>query len=339
MPISGASSAFGRPAAKAIEVAVRSLNTAGGLLGIPVERLVGDDRCDAGMATTVAKRQVEQDKVNFVIGPLCPNVAMDAAPIYAKAGVIQFVPTITTVDLTQRYPDSIFRIAATDEQAAQALGRYLDREQKGKKLTVVYSEIFYQRAIADMVRLALPVEFQTSAHFEPLLDVPGVTDRLADKLLRDPPDIIYLALDAGPLFEFVGKLRTRGIKSLLIGGQHLLSQTFWRAGKAIEGVLVIAPITIDNSQFKEAVGLLDAADVIPDLVSLYSFAAVQTWAGAVRQAGSGEPKQVIEALRHGKYETAVGAVAFDAKGDRRDVRYSVLTLQAGRLITGVEWRQ
>jgi branched-chain amino acid transport system substrate-binding protein len=339
-PISGPSAAFGLPAAKAIEIAVRSLNTAGGVLGIPVERLVGDDRCDVGMATTVAKRHVEQDKVNFVIGPLCPNVAMDAAPIYAKAGVIQFLPTITTVDLTQRYPDSIFRIAATDDQIAQALGRYLDREQKGKKLTVVYNEIFYQRAIADMVRLALPVEFQTSAHFEPLLDVPGVTDRLADKLLRDPPDIIYLALDAGPLFEFVGKLRARGIKSLLIGGQHLLSQTVWRqAGKSIEGVLIIAPITLmDNPKFREAVDLLNGADVIPDLVSLYSFAAVQTWAGAVRQAGSGEPKQVIEALRSGKYDTAVGAVAFDGKGDRRDVRYSVLTLQAGRLIPGVEWR-
>ncbi|MEA2982615.1 MAG: branched-chain amino acid transport system substrate-binding protein [Alphaproteobacteria bacterium] len=340
-PISGPSAAFGQPAAKAIEIAVRSLNTAGGLLGIPVERLVGDDRCDAGMAATVAKRHVEQDKVNFVIGPLCPNVAMDAAPIYAKAGVIEFVPTITTVELTQRYPDNIFRIAATDQQLAQALGRYLDREQKGKKLTVVCNEIFYMRAMAEMVRLALPVEFQTSAQFEPLLDVPGVTDRLADKLLRDPPDIIYLALDAGPLFEFVGKLRTRGIKSLLIGDQHLLSQTVWRqAGKAIEGVLVIAPITVtDNAKFREAVDLLKGADVVPDLVALYSFAAVQTWAGAVRQAGSGEPKQVIEALRSGKFETAVGTVAFDGKGDRRDIRYSLLTLQAGRLITGVEWRQ
>jgi branched-chain amino acid transport system substrate-binding protein len=340
-PISGPSAAFGQPAAKAIEIAVRSLNTAGGLLGIPVERLVGDDRCDAGMAATVAKRHVEQDKVNFVIGPLCPNVAMDAAPIYAKAGVIEFVPTITTVELTQRYPDNIFRIAATDQQLAQALGRYLDREQKGKKLTVVYNEIFYMRAMAEMVRLALPVEFQTSAQFEPLLDVPGVTDRLADKLLRDPPDIIYLALDAGPLFEFVGKLRTRGIKSLLIGDQHLLSQTVWRqAGKAIEGVLVIAPITVtDNAKFREAVDLLKGADVVPDLVALYSFAAVQTWAGAVRQAGRGEPKQVIEALRSGKFETAVGTVAFDGKGDRRDIRYSLLTLQAGRLITGVEWRQ
>ena len=74
------------------------------------------------MATTVAKRLVEQDKVNFVIGPLCPNVAMDAAPIYAKAGVIQFVPTITTVDLTQRYPDNMFRIAATDDQLRRHWG-------------------------------------------------------------------------------------------------------------------------------------------------------------------------------------------------------------------------
>src|SRR5215203_594665 len=70
-PISGPSAAFGQSAAKAIEVAVRSLNTVGGLLGIRVERMVGDDRCDAGMATTVAKRLIEQDKVNFVIGPLC----------------------------------------------------------------------------------------------------------------------------------------------------------------------------------------------------------------------------------------------------------------------------
>lgn len=340
-PLSGHSAAFGQPAAKAVEIGVRELNAAGGLLGIPVERVVGDDLCDAGMAATVAKHHVEQDKINFVIGPLCPNVAMDAAPIYAKAGVIEFVPTITTVELTQRYPDNIFRIAATDEQAAQALGRYLAREQKGKKLTVVYNEVFYTRAIAEMVRLALPAEFRTSAHFESLLDVPGATDRLADKLLRDPPDIIYLALDAGPLFEFVGKLRARGVKSLLIGGQHLLSQTVWQqAGKVIEGVLVIAPISLtDNPKFQETVDLLKRADVVPDLVALYSFAAVQTWAGAVRRAGSGEPKQVIEALRSGKFETAVGAVAFDGKGDRRDIRYSVLTLQAGRLITGVEWRQ
>ena len=100
------------------------------------------------MAVSVATHHVEQDKINFVIGPICPAVAMDAAPVYAKAGVIQFVPTVTTVGLTRRYPDNIFRIAATDEQAAQALGSYLAREQNGKKLAVVYGDFFYTRAMA-----------------------------------------------------------------------------------------------------------------------------------------------------------------------------------------------
>ena len=244
------------------------------------------------------------------------------------------MPTITTVDLTQRYPDNIFRIAATDEQAAQALGRYLDREQKGKKLTVVYNEIFYMRAIADMVRLALPAEFQTSAHFEPLLDVPGVTDRLADKLLRDPPDIIYLALDAGPLFEFVGKLRARGIKSLLIGGQHLLSQTVWRqAGNAIEGVLVIAPISLmDNPKFQEAVDLLNAGGCDSGSRRSLQFCggadlgqeqcvglAAESQSRSLKRCDLANTKRLLAPLH--SMERAIGAIS----------DYSVLTLQAGRL--------
>ena len=62
-----------------------------------------------------------------------------------------------------------------------------------------------------------------------------------------------------------------------------------------------------------------------------SFAAVQTWAEAARRAGSTDPKVVIPALRAGEFETALGRVAFDQKGDRRDIRYSILTWKDGRL--------
>ena len=58
---------------------------------------LADDRCDAGMAAAIVKKHVE-NQVGFVIGPTCPSVAKDAAPAYAKAGVIQFVPIITGVD-------------------------------------------------------------------------------------------------------------------------------------------------------------------------------------------------------------------------------------------------
>ena len=158
VPMSGSSAVFGRQTAKAVEIAVRELNAAGGLIGVPVELVVGDDRCDPGMASTVATRQIKQDKINFVIGPICPGVAMDAAPIYAAAGVIQLVPTVTIIELTRRNADTIFRVAATDEQEAQALSVYFTREQMSKKLSVVYEDYSYRRAMAEMVKLALPAE-------------------------------------------------------------------------------------------------------------------------------------------------------------------------------------
>ena len=69
------------------------------IMGMPVELAIADDRCEPGPAINVANRQVEQrqverDKINFVIGPICPAAAMAAAPIYSKAGVIQFLPTM-----------------------------------------------------------------------------------------------------------------------------------------------------------------------------------------------------------------------------------------------------
>jgi branched-chain amino acid transport system substrate-binding protein len=339
-PTSGTAAAFGQTVVKAVEIAVREINADGGLMGIPVKLFVGDDRCDAGNAVSVAKQHVERDKIGFVIGPTCPAVAMDAAPIYAQARVIQFVPTVTMVGLTQRYPDNIFRLVATDEQEAQAIAAYLASEQKGKKFAVVYSEFFYRSAIAGVIDRSLSAEQKALGRIESLPDVTGASDRLADKLQKNPPDVIYMSLDSEQVVEFVGKLRQRNNKSMLIGGQHLLASGFWRSSKEIaEGIHVIAPIaSLDNPQTHKAVDLLKKADVVPDIVTASHFAAVQVWAEAVRRAGGGDPNKVIAELRSGEFETAVGPVAFDEKGDRRNIQYSLLTWKDGRLVPGAKWR-
>ena len=333
VPMSGSIAIFGRQVAKAVEIAIRELNAARGLLGVPVELVVGDDRCDAGMAVTVATRHIKQDKINFVIGPICPSVAMDAAPIYSGAGVIQFVPTVTIIELTRRSSGTIFRLVATDEQEAQALGAYFTREQKGKKLTVVYSDYAYRRSLAEMVKAAFPTEVLTLTRFEPLLNVPGTADRLADKLRREPQDVIYMALDAEQAVELIGKLRRQSVKTILMGGQQLLSQAFWRAaGSAAEDIHVLAPIeSLQRPEFRNAVDLLKQAGIVPDLVALNSYVAVQTWAEAVRRVGGGEPKKIVEALRSGEFATAIGRVAFDQRGDRRNINYSEVTWQGGPL--------
>jgi len=340
-PMTGSAASFGGPAAKAIEIGVRDLNAGGGLLGVPVQALIEDDRCDGGMAVAAAKHQIERNKVSFVIGPICPAGVMDATPFFAKAGVVQFVPTATMVALTRKYADTVFRLAATDEQEAQALVAYVGRAPKGTKLAVVYSDFSFRREMAQMIKQALTGDLKASARFEPLLDVPGSYDRLADKLQRDPPDVLYMALDGDRVSEFVAALRQRGVKCRLIGGQQLLSQRFWGdAREAAEGIHFIAPIgPMNDPEVAKAVDLFGRSKVTPDLVTLNSYAAVQVWAEAVRRAGVGEPKKVVEALRSGEFKTGAGRVAYDQKGDRRDISYSALTWQGGRLISTAEWRQ
>ena len=335
-PASGSSAAFGRQALKPAEIAVRELNAGGGIMGIAVELVVGDDRCDPGLAVSVAKRQVEVDKISVVVGPVCPAAADSTASIYSAAGVIQFLPTVPTVGSTRQNLDQMFRMVATDEQEAQALGAYLGREHRGKKLVVVYTDAFYRRAIANLVKAALPADMKTAAQFEPLMDATGMYDRSVDRLQRNPPDIIYLALDNAMVLEFVGKLRKRGVKSFLIGGQRLYSQDLLSAaGEAAERIHVIAPIgSLTNPELLKAVDLLKQADVSPDLVALNTYAAIQAWAEAVRRAGTGNRQKVVEMLRSGEFQTAVGVLAFDQQGARRDISYSTLTWQGGQLKVG-----
>ena len=271
------------------------------------------------MAASVATQHVEQDKVKFVIGPTCPAVAMDAAPIYAKAGVIQFVPTVTMVGLTRRFPDNIFRMVATDEQEAQALGAYLAREQKGKKLAVVYGDFFYRRAIARMVELALSPEQKASARFEPLPDVSGAYDRLADKLQRTPADAIYPSLDAEQVVEFVRKLRDKRGNRFCSAD----SNCFRRASGAPRVRPPKAFTSSRRSSCWDSAELRKAVDLLKHSMFLHRhwshFAAVQTWAEAVRQrrrAQEGHRGAAIGASS----QTAVGRVAFYRKGDRRDIR-------------------
>jgi branched-chain amino acid transport system substrate-binding protein len=333
VPTGGPAAAIGISPLKAAEIAIQDLNASGGLLGVPVKSVVGDDRCDAGMAATVAKRHIEQDKIDFLIGPLCPAVALDAAPIYAKAGVIQFVPAVTVVELTLRNPNNIFRVAANDEQEARALSDWLSRDQKGKKVAVVYDDVFYRRAMAEQIKSALAADTKALTRFEPLPQVPGAIERLAAKLQREPADIIYLALGGAQVVEFVAELRANGVRSMLVGGQQLLSQGFWRAtSRTTEGIHVLAPIaSLSSPEFRDAIDRLKLAGIVPDLVALYSYVAVQVWAEAVRRAGDGDPKKVVAVLRSSQFTTPVGRIAFDQKGDRRDIQYSLLTWQGGPL--------
>jgi branched-chain amino acid transport system substrate-binding protein len=53
----------------------------------------------------------------------------------------------------------------------------------------------------------------------------------------------------------------------------------------------------------------------PEGFTLYGYAVVQVWAQAVERAGRFEADAVAEALRRNEFDTVLGRLGFDDKGD------------------------
>ena len=53
----------------------------------------------------------------------------------------------------------------------------------------------------------------------------------------------------------------------------------------------------------------------PEGYTLYTYGAIQAWAMAAEKAGSTDTGKLIKVLRTSKFETVLGRIGFDAKGD------------------------
>jgi branched-chain amino acid transport system substrate-binding protein len=74
----------GDQAAKAMKLAVKEINKAGGLLGRPVELIVVDDEMKAEKGAAAVERLVTVDKVDILVGGMSSGVHLGEIPIMKK---------------------------------------------------------------------------------------------------------------------------------------------------------------------------------------------------------------------------------------------------------------
>jgi branched-chain amino acid transport system substrate-binding protein len=96
-----------------------------------------------------------------------------------------------------------------------------------------------------------------------------------------------------------------------------VTDEYWAiTGEAGEGTLMtFSPDPRKNEIAKPVVDKLLAAGKTAEGYALYTYAAIQAWAQAVNTAGSTDYDAVVAALNDGKFETVLGELEFDDKGD------------------------
>ncbi|MEX1034529.1 MAG: branched-chain amino acid ABC transporter substrate-binding protein [Sneathiella sp.] len=316
-PMTGQYASFGQQMKAGAEQAVADINAAGGVNGEMLKLEIGDDACDPKQAVAVANQMVSKGVV-FMAGHFCSGSSIPASAVYTEEGIIQISPASTNPKLTDEGGPNVYRVCGRDDQQGKVAGAYLADEAKaGKKIAILHDKTAYGKGLADETKASLEAAGGSSVMYEAYTAGEKDYTALVSKMKQENIDIAYVGgyhTEAGLI---VRQMRDQGMKTQLVSGDALVTDEYWSiTGDAGEGTLMtFSPDPRKNPGVNELVAKFREKGIEPEGYVLYTYAAVQAWADAATTAKSVKEGDVMKALNDGKFETVLGTLSFDDKGD------------------------
>ena len=330
-PITGAYASFGNQLKAGAEQAVADINAKGGVLGKKLELIVGDDACDPKQAVSVANN-FASNKVVFVAGHFCSSSSIPASKVYAEEGILQITPASTNPAFTDNGSWNTFRTCGRDDQQGIVAGSYLAKTFEDSKIAVLHDNTAYGKGLADETKKNLNANGKQETMYQAY--VPGEKDysALVSRMKSEGINVIYIGGYHTETGLIARQAKEQGMKVTVVGGDALVTNEFWQiAGDSGEGVIMTFPSDPRKRPTAAAV-VKEFQDkkIDPEGYVLYTYAAIQVWADAANKAGTTDPKKVGAVLHEGSWNTVLGPLAFDAKGDVKVSDYVFYIWHSGK---------
>jgi branched-chain amino acid transport system substrate-binding protein len=133
-PLTGTYAAVGKNELIGCQLAIEQINAMGGILGRKAELLVEDSTSgDAGTAVQKARKLIDRDKIDFLLGNVNSALALAMAGVSSEKGVLHVVPGGHTDAITGATCHwNVFRVCNTTQMEANAVAGTLIKDY-GKK--------------------------------------------------------------------------------------------------------------------------------------------------------------------------------------------------------------
>ena len=118
LSVTGPAAFLGDPELKTLQLYVEELNKKGGVLGRQLQLVHYDDGSDANKANGFAKRLIDDDKVDILIGGTTTGATMSVVPLAEKAN-IPFISLAGAVVIVEPVKKWVFKTPHTDRMAAE----------------------------------------------------------------------------------------------------------------------------------------------------------------------------------------------------------------------------
>ena len=332
-PMTGQYAAFGEQMRRGAEMAVKDLNDAGGVLGEQVSLRVGDDACDPKQAVAVANQMVNEGVV-FMAGHWCSGSSIPASAVYNEEGILQISPGSTNPQLTEQGFDNVFRMCGRDDQQGIYAANYVVDNNVGSTIAIIHDKTAYGKGLADEFKKNLNARGVEEAMYEAITAGDKDFTALITKMKEAGVDLIYLGgyhTEAGLIAR---QAKEQGLNATMMSGDALVTDEYWAiTGETGQGTLMtFSPDPRKNEAAAPVVAKFQEVGYDPEGYTLYTYAAIQVWAQAAEAAGSTDLDAVLEQLHSMQFDTVLGTITFDEKGDVEGENYVMYEWDNGQYI-------
>lgn len=302
-PLSGTSALLGAQVTAGARAAI---------LGAPAVTLVeADTQCSPEGGTRAAEALIAA-RVDAVAGFLCTEEMEAALPLLTKAGI----PVVDVGVRANRFFDRraktghlVWRVAPRSDAEADAVAAFLAPRWRDVPFGLVDDGTLYGRGLADAVRARLEASGLRPATIDTYRPAEEKQFGLVRRILAtgvtrlfiagDRPDVAIIARDAASL----------DLTLEIVGGEQLLDEGDPTLPLQ-SGTIAIAP----QHRFED---VAPAADTTPEQREGYfgpAVAATEIAMAAARRAKA-EARPIADVLNAESFDTKLGPVRFDEKGD------------------------
>lgn len=345
--LTGESSAVGISCRNAAELAVREINSGGGLVigsrKYKVELLVADSGGQAEASAAAARKLIDSDKVVAIVGPNESRFAIPASDAAEIAGTVLISPSSTTprttLDAKTGGPKKyVFRACYIDPFQGQVLAKFARNEEKAETAAVLFDgSSDYSRGIAEVFRDVFLRKGGKVVAFESY--DPGDKDFTTPlmKIKNAGPDVIFLPNHYTEVPNQIRRARKIGIHAPFLGSDSWGTADLLKScGKDCDGIYFSTHFSVEMATpsaraFVES--YRKAYSVLPDDVAALTYDSFGLLWQALRTAGRLDRQAVRDALaRIPEYDGVTGIMQF-REGSGDPIKSAVMMkIQDGRFV-------
>lgn len=342
-PITGSWALEGEMAVNSVQVVADRINAEGGVLGRPIEIVIGDDQGEPRQSALVAQRMISQDVV-AVIGTYGSSIAEPSQLIYEDAGIVNIAYGATAVELTERGYRYFFRTNFRDDRQGDFFAELVENELGSKRVAIVHDNTTFAAGLAEAARDAMAHVSGSEIVFYDAV-TPGDRDFTAtvSRMRVQNPDVVYFTAYYPEAGLFLRQMRDAGVDATFVGGNAAINDEFVE----IAGVDVAAGSLITQEPLPTDLPYPEAAEFLEEYIARHGAAPSSPWpvlaadalsvfAAAIEATGSTDSDVLADYLRTDLSINGItGPIAFDDVGDRAGAIYKAYSVdEDGNIVDG-----